>query len=143
MLFLRRMLPALTVLLLLGGCVKPPEPGTPVTWEAVGKGEMREQRVSLEGYFQIPKSMMATDTVLLPLYEKPDGEGMKVPFSTRIGSGNNEIESLPKEFTEADFKVHSSDGSLVSKNQKLRVSGKLIGTKESTILYGPVLIEKI
>lgn len=104
---------------------------------------MREQRVSLEGYFQIPTSVLASDTMLLPMTEKPGGEGGKVPFSTRIGSGNNQVESLPDDFKETDIKVHANDGSLLSKDQKIRVTGKLVGNGDSTILFGPVMIEKL
>ena len=68
---------------------------------------------------------------------------MKVPFSTKIGTGNNQVEALPKNFSESDFKVHANDGTLLEPNQKIRVSGKVIGSGESTVLFGPVVIEKL
>lgn len=91
----------------------------------------------------LPKSVMATDTLLLPLRENPESETPVVKLSTKIGSGNNQIEAFPKKYTESDFKLKDKDGNLLAPESKIRVSGKLIGDQKAWILMGPLLIEKL
>lgn len=141
---MRKSLHILLVLTLLFiGCAKEPEPATPITWDQIS-GDYLKRRVSLEGYLAVPRSVMATDTMLLPLKQNlEDEEAAKIRFSTKIGSGSNQVEKLPKGYKESDLKLRSKDGELVAPNSKLRVSGKLIGDEKAWVLMGPLVVEKI
>ena len=81
--------------------------------------------------------------MLLDLRETPDPKAKFVPVSLRVGSSANQVEKPPKDYTDKDLKVRANDASLIDSNQKVRVSGKLIYSPSSSILFAPVDIQKI
>lgn len=129
--------------LLWAGCTSPPPPATPQTFGNFNTKANHEKQISLEGYLRLPTIAMVSDTMLLDLLENSDGKGKNVPVSVRIGSAANQVEKPPKDYTSKDLKVHANDGSLIEANQKVRVSGRLIYSPSSTILFAPVDIQKI
>ena len=64
---LNKSLAFLLLLLCLNGCSKAPEPGRDITWEDLTKQENQQQRVAVTGALKVPTSIMASDTMLLPL----------------------------------------------------------------------------
>lgn len=129
--------------LLWAGCSSPPPPATPQTFSNFNTQANHQKQISLEGYLRLPVTAMVSDTMLLDLFENSDGKGKPVPVSLRIGSSANSVEKPPKDYTDKDLKVHANDGSLIEANQKVRVSGKLIYSPSSSILFAPVDIQKI
>jgi len=125
------------------GCSSPPPPATPKTFANFNTQENNDKQISLEGYLRMPVAAMVSDTMLVDLFEKPDGKDKPVPVQLRIGSSANCVEKPPKNYSDKDFKVHANDGSLVSPDQKVRVSGKLIYSPSSSILFSPVDIQKL
>lgn len=124
------------------GCSAPP-PATPMQWDNYNVQANHEKQISLEGYMKLPVAAMVSDTMLVDLWEKAEGKGRCLPVSLRIGSGANQVEKPPKDYKDSDMKVHAKDGSLVGMGDHVRVSGKLIFSTSSSILFAPVEIEKI
>lgn len=125
------------------GCSSPPPPATPQTFSNFNVQANHQKQISLEGYLRLPVSALVSDTMLVDLLETPDPKAKNVPVSLYIGSGANQVEKPPKDYTEKDLRVHANDGSLIDPQQKVRVSGKLIYGNPGTILYKPVDIQKI
>lgn len=125
------------------GCSSPPPPATPMQWDNFNVQANHDKQISLEGYMRLPVAAMVSDTMLIDLYQKPERQGKSVPVSMRIGSGKNQVEKPPKDYKDSDFKLHANDGSLVGMGDKVRVSGKLIYSPSSSILFGPVDVQKI
>lgn len=86
---------------------------------------------------------MVNDTMLLDLVETPDSKEKPVSVSLYVGTGANQVEKPPKNYTDKDLKVHANDGSLLEPGQKVRVSAKLIYNPSASILFKPVDIQKI
>ena len=133
----------LLLVLCLQGCSKAPEPGPDVAWEDLTKQENQQQRVTVTGILKVPTSIMASDTMLLPLYQTEAEDSPKVNCSVKIGSGPNMAETPPKNYKESDLVLLDKDGNQVSPNSKLKVSGKLVVSGETTLLMGPLVIEKL
>lgn len=128
---------------LVVGCSSPPPPATPMTFDTFNVQANNDKQISLEGYMRLPVAAMVSDTMLVDLYDNPDGKGKAVPVSIYVGSGKNQVEKPPKDYTDKDFKLHANDGSLVTMKDKVRVSGKLVYSPSSSIFYKPIDIQKI
>jgi len=129
--------------LLLWGCSSPPPPATPMQWDNFNVQSNGDKQISLEGYMKLPSAALISDTMLVELYEKPEGKGKMVPVSLRIGSSANQVEKPPKDYKDSDLKLHANDGSMVGLSDKVRVSARLVYSPSSSILYQPVDIQKI
>lgn len=130
-------------LLLACGCSSAPPPATPMTFANFNVKDNDQKQISLEGYARIPAACMVSDTMLVDLFDNPEGKGKPLSFSCRVGSSANHVEKPPKNYTEKDLKLHANDGSLVESGQKIRVAGKLIFSPSSSILFAPIDIQKI
>jgi hypothetical protein len=130
----------LTVIALASiGCKsEPPKPGEPVTFATVctskydskeEKGLSVTQRVTLEGYLGAPKMMFCSDTCSLRLYPTAERKDGDLSISLKVGTDPNQLEELPKEFSEQDIKVRTSDGKVVGVGAKIRVTGGRLGTQ--------------
>jgi hypothetical protein len=62
---------------------------------------------------------------VLRLYGGSDYGGATVGVQTPIGNQANHVELAPKEFTDKDLKVHTSDGQVAGYGTKVKVSGKV------------------
>jgi hypothetical protein len=128
--------------LFITGCSQKMEPAQTISWEDLNKPEYQQQYVAVDGYLKIPKSIMANDTMTLPLYKDAEDESQKVTLSVAVGDGNNQAELPPKDYKESDFKLRANDGTLVASNSRIKVSGRLVVSGETTLLMGPLVIEK-
>ena len=107
--------------------------GTP---EAPTTGEMKDfaslcdkanegKRVAVVGFLRFPDKFTGTSSVVLRLYEGGEYTGAPVGVQTRIGNQANQVELAPKEFTDKDLKVHTSDGQVAGYGTRVKVSGKV------------------
>ena len=139
---LRKLAPLLLVCL-LSSCASPPPPATPMTFANFNSQANHEKQISLEGYLRLPSTTLVTDTIMIKLCESTDPKSKSLSFSLPVGSGANQVEKPPKDYGQKDLKLHANDGSLVDLSQKVRVSGKLIYSADSSILFAPVDVQKI
>jgi hypothetical protein len=130
-------------LLLACGCSSAPPPATPMTFANFNVKDNDQKQISLEGYARIPAACMVSDTMLVDLFDNPEGKGKPLPFSCRVGSSANHVEKPPKNYTANDLKLHANDGSLVESGKKIRVAGKFVFSTSSSILFAPIDIQKI
>ena len=135
------LLAALSGLML--GCSSAPPPATPMTFATWNTKENDQKQISLEGYVRLPAAALVSDTMLLELHEKPEGKSSSVDFSTRIGSGKNQVEKPPKDYSDKDLKLHANDGSLVGPQDKVRISGKVVYSPSTSILFEPIDVQKL
>lgn len=83
------------------------------------------KRVAVMGFLRFPEKFTGTSSVVLRLYGGGDYAGAPVGVQTRIGNQANQVELAPKEFTDKDLKVHTSDGQLAGYGTRVKVSGKV------------------
>ena len=104
--------------------------------EAPTAGEMKDfaslcdkanegKRVAAIGFLRFPEKFTGTSSVVLRLYGGGDYTGAPVGVQTKIGNQANQVELAPKEFTDKDLKVHTSDGQVVGYGIRVKVSGKV------------------
>lgn len=139
---MRRQLLAL-VALTICSCSSPPPPATPQTFSGYNTQANQGKQISLEGYLRLPVSALVSDTMLLDLVETPDSKSKPASVSLSVGSGANQVEKPPKDYTDKDLKVHANDGSLLEPNQKVRVSARLVYDPSASVLFAPVDIQKL
>ncbi|MBK7579251.1 MAG: hypothetical protein IPI67_03510 [Myxococcales bacterium] len=130
----------LVIVCLAATCVvacKSPEPGEPAAFAEVcgpkfdpaPNGDLK--RVSVEGYLGIPGGLfvMCSDTCGMVLRANPtDKEGLRV--NLRVGGSKNQMEKLPKDFSEKDLSVTTAEGKTVGVGAKVRVTGGRLGGLE-------------
>jgi hypothetical protein len=123
----------------LVGCKEDPKPGTPVTFETVcdekfdstmEQGLSVTKRVTLEGYLGAPRMMFCSDTCNLDLHPTAARDGRSISIAIKIGGDENQMDELPKDFSDSDVKVHTKDGKVIGVGGKLRVTGGRLGTKK-------------
>jgi len=92
---------------------------------------------------------MVSDTALLDFYELPDGDGIDIDVSVEIGTGANQMEDIPDDFTDDDLKVRTNENELIGSNDKVIVAGTVYRYADSTnegrflcFLTSPVTIER-
>jgi len=149
---MRKLLALLMLVLWTCGCgSKAAPPATPMTFATVDDEANNGKQVSLEGYPRLPRMGLVNDTIGLDVFEQPEGKGKKITVFARVGTGNNECEKPPKEYTQADLKLHTIDGTVIGADTKVRVSGQVLWSKTSTtdpkahtfMLVSPIEITKL
>ena len=83
------------------------------------------KRVAVIGFLRFPDRFTGTSSVVLRLYAGGDYAGEPIGVQTPIGSQANHAELAPKEFTDKDLKVHTSDGQVAGYGTRVKVSGKV------------------
>lgn len=83
------------------------------------------KRVAVVGFLRFPDKFTGTSSVVLRLYPGADYNGEPIGVQTPIGSQANHAELAPKEFTDRDLKVHTSDGQVAGYGTKVKVAGKV------------------
>jgi hypothetical protein len=83
------------------------------------------KRVSVQGYLILPESFTGDDSVVLRLHETDAFGGTPVGVQINFGTGANQVEMVPTEYSDDDLKVHLSDGRVVGFGEKVKVSGKV------------------
>jgi|GEM_PF-1336694 len=122
--------------------------------EAPTAGEMKDfaslcdkanegKRVAVVGFLRFPEKFTGTRSVVLRLYGGSDYAGAPVGVQTMIGNQANQVELAPKEFTDKDLKVHTSDGQVAGYGSRVKVSGKvyypLVGQDFKCALENPLI----
>lgn len=104
--------------------------------EAPTAGEMKDfatvcdkandgKRVATVGFLRFPEKFTGTSSVVLRLYASGDYSGAPIGVQARIGDQASQVELAPKEFTDKDLKVHTSDGQVAGYGSRVKVSGKV------------------
>jgi hypothetical protein len=119
----------LLLVFLMAGCASAPQPGTPVTHATACDEANNDKRVSLEGYPRISGLVMVSDDMGVDLFEKPGGEGTSIPVYLTVGSGSNQVETIPDNFSDADLKIHTNDNKVVSTDSRIKVTGSMLVSK--------------
>lgn len=136
---MNRILAACSLLFFCGSCKKDPGPAENVTHATVcdpkydpvmEKGDDVMKRVAIEGYLDIPRGLftMCSDTCNVQLLEKAGAQDKSFRVSLKVGSDENQMEKLPKEYTEKDLKVHTHDDKVVGVGARVRVTGGRLGS---------------
>ena len=103
----------------------PPAAGEPRDFASVCDKANEGKRVAVVGYPRFPEKFTGTQSVVLRLYGGADYSGAPVGVQTPIGKQANQAELAPKQYTDKDLKVHTSDGQVAGYGTRVRVSGKV------------------
>jgi hypothetical protein len=117
--------------ILIAGCASAPQPGTLLTHETACAEANNGQRVAIEGYPQLSSMTLVDDDFSVDLFEQPGGSGEKISVYFTVGTGANQAENLPEDYTDADLKIHTSDNQVVSVDRHIRVHGTLFWSESS------------
>lgn len=102
-----------------------PTAGTATAFTAACDKTNDGKRIAVEGYLRLPDSFTGDRSVVLRLHAAPDFGGNPVGVQTALGKEANQVENVPKQFSDDDLKVHTADGSLATFGTKVNVSGKV------------------
>jgi hypothetical protein len=105
------------------GCTKP----IPVDFGQVCTAENDNKYISVEGYLRTGASVLCsshdgTRACGLELTDKPDG-GSTINAYVEEGTGNSQMEPLPKGYSDDNLKIRTQDGSLVAPRERVRIMG--------------------
>jgi hypothetical protein len=121
----------------------PPTAGALTAFSSVCDKANDGQRVALTGYLRFPDSFTGDSSVVLRLYETDSFSGSPIGVQTSFGQAANQVEMVQDQFTDADLKVHLSDGKVVEYGTKVKVSGKvyypLVGQDFTCALENPLI----
>ena len=81
------------------------------------------KRVAVVGYLRFPEEVNRKIGLVLRLYKTNDFSGSPIGVSSDIGSQPNQVEFMPKEYTDKDLKVHLANGQVAGFGAKVKVSG--------------------
>lgn len=117
-------LPVLVICIFsLIGCAKP----VPLAFNGVCQIENNNKYISVEGYLRTGASVLCssregTSTCGLELLEKLEGEN-KISVYLEEGTGNSQMEPLPKSYSRDDLKIHTRDGQTLGPQDRVRIVG--------------------
>jgi hypothetical protein len=122
---------------------KPPTVGEARDFATVCDKSNEGKRVALEGYLRFPDEINRKIGLVLRLYPTTEFSGQPVGVSTNIGSGPNQVEFMPKEYSDKDLKVHLANGEVAGFGTKVKVSGDvyfpLVGQEFKCALSNPLV----
>jgi len=104
---------------------KPPTVGETKDFATVCDKVNEGKRVAVEGYLRFPEEVNRKVGLVLRLYQTPDFNGTPIGVSADIGSQPNQVEFMPKEYTDKDLKVHLANGQIAGFGTKVKVSGDM------------------
>jgi len=107
------------------GSSEPPTTGEVKDFASICDKANEGNRVAVIGFLRFPEKFTGTSSIMLRLYAGSDYAGTPVGVQTRIGNQANQVELAPKEYTDKDLKVHTSDGQLSAYGSRVKVSGKV------------------
>lgn len=108
-----------------GGTSEPPTTGEMKDFASVCDKANEGKRVAVVGFPRFPEKFTGTSSVVLRLYGGADYTGAPIGVQTKIGNQANQAELAPKEYTDKDLKVHTSDGQVAGYGTRVKVSGKV------------------
>jgi hypothetical protein len=132
---------SLVVAVLMVGCKSaPPAPSMDATAFCTGaatrpafeKGQTKGARGQVEGYVQIPRSLMCSDTCNFHFTPDAAGKGPNIAASLRLGSGSNQLDGMKKDFKREDLVLRTLDGKKVDLARPVRLSGAHLGKDMSS-----------
>ena len=122
-----RSLIAFTLVLAFAACgsteKKPPTVGEAKEFATVCEKSNEGKRVAVTGYLRFPEEVNRKIGLVLRLYKTNDFSGQPIGVSSDIGSQPNQVEFMPKEYTDKDLKVHLANGQTAGFGTKVKVSG--------------------
>jgi hypothetical protein len=108
-----------------GGAPGPPTAGEAKDFASACDKTNEGKRVAIVGYLRFPEKFTGAQSVVLRLYEGGDYAGTPIGVQTPIGKQANQAELAPKQYTDKDLKVHTSDGQVAGYGTKVKVSGRV------------------
>jgi hypothetical protein len=108
-----------------GGASGPPTPGETKDFASACDKANDGKRVAVVGFLRFPEKFTGTSSVMLRLYADSDYAGAPIGVQTPIGNQANQAELAPKQYSDKDLKVHTSDGQVVGYGTRVKVSGKV------------------
>jgi hypothetical protein len=125
---------SVTILLLtLSACGSANAP-TPVTIAEACAPEKDGKQATVRGYFQLSSMVFCTDSCNLDFAEQPGGESPLAP-DIKVGSGRNQMKTLPENFKDNDFQVTSQDGTVLGLKDAVQISGKMSIAPNVCLMY--------
>ena len=126
-----------------GGAPEAPTAGETKDFASVCDKVNEGKRVAVAGFLRFPEKFTGTRSVVLRLYGGGDYTGAPIGVQTMIGNQANQAELAPKEYTDKDLKVHTSDGQVAGYGTKVKVSGKvyypMVGQDFKCALENPLI----
>lgn len=119
-------------------------PPTAITFaQASDTGDLDKKRITLEGYLGLGSTIWETESsVNIELWErKNQNKGNYVSISMPLGSGNNEMTSLPEKYKKTDLSLKDKSGNAATYGDKVRITG--IYSEPSSDGYGSIRIQEI
>jgi hypothetical protein len=108
-----------------GGSTEAPTAGEVKDFALLCDKANEGKRVAVVGFLRFPEKFTVTSSVVLRLYGDGTYAGGPVGVQTKIGNQSNQAELAPKEYTDKDLKVHTSDGQVAGYGTRVKVSGKV------------------
>ena len=112
--------------LVLSACAE----GTPTAGEAREFASACDKandgkRIAVVGYLRFPESYSGDLSMVLRLYSDDGFGGTPIGVETHIGTGANQVEAVPDQYSDRDLKVHLAGGKTAVFGTRVRVSGKV------------------
>jgi len=122
---------------------KPPTVGEVKDFDTACDKSNDGKRIAVQGYLRFPEEVNRKVGLVLRLYKTKDFSGKPVGVSVEIGSKPNQVEFMPKEYTDKDLKVHMTDGQVAGFGARVKVSGDvyypLVGQVFQCALSNPLV----
>jgi hypothetical protein len=122
---------------------KPPTVGEAKDFATVCDKTNDGKRVAVDGYLRFPEEVNRKIGLVLRLFKTDDFSGKPIGVSSEIGSQVNQVEFMPKEYTDKDLKVHLANGQVAGFGTKVKVSGDvyfpLVGQEFQCSLSNPLV----
>jgi hypothetical protein len=114
----------LAIAVVLLGCGHRPETGESIAevCHPMNNGKLKV----VSGYIGAsPVMTFCTTTCTLKLRAQRTGESREMGATFMLGTGNNLLEELPKEFTETDIRIKDDTGNPIKGGDVARITGRL------------------
>ncbi|MBN2534769.1 MAG: hypothetical protein JXB88_17925 [Spirochaetales bacterium] len=81
--------------------------------------------ISIEGYLNIKMTTaLKAERINLILFEKPDSMGRSITVNMSFGYNENQVERLPRYYSNDDLKVHTKNNEIAGVKDRVRITGK-------------------
>lgn len=104
---------------------KPPTVGETVNFAAACDKANEGKRIAIDGFLRLPEELNRKSGPVLRLYPTTAFSDKPIGVSTTTGDQPNQVAYLPKEYTDKDLKIKTSDGQVVPVGAKVRISGDM------------------
>lgn len=131
----RYLLLALLVALGVLAACGPGEPPPLVSISQACAIENDGKPASVVGYFQLRSMVFCTDSCTIDFAETPDGEASALAPDIKVGAGNNQMRELPDDFLDADFQVAAQDGTVLTLDDRVQISGRMSVAQDVCLMY--------